>query len=184
MATQESTNYTNNDVPLRPDWNGVITDPNEQELPIHDMGSETQAQYAVEGADPTTQELLNYSTVPLPDGVVDEWPGLFYTEKTGQIYQSSNYRPIPAVGGFTNIPAPGILTGISIAETAGAAAYVRLHDGYDANAPLLCVIKLLAGTSQTINLGNVRPRFRYGVFVEVVTGTVEGTLYANQELVK
>lgn len=72
---------------------------------------------------------------------------------------------------------PGLLAGYSIRETAGARATIQLRDGADTTSPanILITISLNA-------LESVRDWFmptgitcRYGLYVEIVAGTIVGS---------
>jgi hypothetical protein len=88
-------------------------------------------------------------------------------------------EPRPVVNGQSGriSNSVGRLVGYSFSETTGAApAWVRLRDGSDANGDLIASIKLLAGTSTNPWRGN-GISFSYGLFVEVVAGSIEGVVY-------
>lgn len=173
-----------NDVPLRPDPSGEDT--GESPMLTDDM-TDSQVKDAATGSYASTQALLDFTTAPLPNSVFDEFPGLYDTqvesEDTPDYYESSNYRPIPFGGGWMNAPGPGLLSGINLDEAAGAPAWVVLHDGYDANAPVIASIRLLANTSKELNFQD-HIRFRFGIYVEVRNGTIDGVLYLLQTKVK
>lgn len=69
----------------------------------------------------------------------------------------------------------GRLVGWSLRETAGAVAVVRLYDGRSTDAPLVAVANLAASASDTTWLGGVS--LTEGLFVEVMSGAVEGAVY-------
>lgn len=75
---------------------------------------------------------------------------------------------------------PGRLVGWSIREahpTVPAPATVRLLDGDPANGgKVIAVVELLADGSNTKSL-NPGPAFVQGLYVQVVTGTVEGAVW-------
>lgn len=69
----------------------------------------------------------------------------------------------------------GIYTGYSLRETAGAAAVVRLWDNpAAASGTILATIALAANASKDASVLGV---WFTGVFVEIVSGTVEGSVY-------
>jgi hypothetical protein len=173
-----------NDVPLRPDWEGVetgespmLTDDN----PDNPPRQEGTGHYA------SAEELLDFTAAALPDSVFEKFPGLYYDQVESKdepdYFESLNYRQIPFGGGWTNSPGPGLLAGFNLDEAAGAAAYVRIHDGYDANAPILASVRLLANTSKE-SWPSKPIRYRFGIYVEVVTGTIDGVIYLSQLKVK
>lgn len=173
-----------NDVPLRPDWTGE--EGGDSPLLGGDMNDS-----ATENLDghhyASTQDLLNFTHAPLPGSVIDEYPGLFYDQVESKdepdYFESVNYRQIPFGGGWTNSPGPGLLAGFNLDEAAGGAAYVRIHDGYDANAPILASVRLLANTSKE-SWPSKPIRYRFGIYVEVVAGTIDGVIYLSQLKVK
>lgn len=68
------------------------------------------------------------------------------------------------------------LAGFSFRETAGSSAVVRVYDSTSAAGVLLLSVSLAAGES----VGEVFPRAldaRNGIFVDVVSGTVEGSVF-------
>ena len=69
--------------------------------------------------------------------------------------------------------------GWSIRENAGtpAAAAVRLRDG--SGGQILASIGLAAGQSSAQTLQPLGVNFRTGIFVEIVAGSVEGSVFAT-----
>lgn len=72
---------------------------------------------------------------------------------------------------------PGQLAGLAISETGGVAGKVRLWDGTSAAGVRLAVLNVAANGSNALLFAGVDIRFETGVFVETVTGTIEGTVY-------
>lgn len=79
---------------------------------------------------------------------------------------------------------PGRLVGWSLRVPAFSTnpGVVKLHDGQDANGPVIAVINLPAGSSKTETLGHAGVSFQHGLFVEIVTGGsvetgIEGAVY-------
>ena len=78
---------------------------------------------------------------------------------------------------------PGRLVGWSLRETSGAApAVVRLHDGRDANAPLVGVVSLPQGSDRSAWFAPGGLSLQEGLFVELVVGgglsqAVEGAVF-------
>ena len=73
----------------------------------------------------------------------------------------------------------GHLSGWSVVESAGtpAAAQLRFHDSVDTTGTILGVAKLAAsGTDAGPNMDE-GIRFRNGIYMEVVAGSVEGVVY-------
>jgi hypothetical protein len=77
---------------------------------------------------------------------------------------------------------PGRLAGVALRETAGAAAVVRVRDGFDANGDLILPIALAANASilEWFLPGGIS--YTAGLFFEVVSGAVEGCLYTGTSL--
>lgn len=90
-------------------------------------------------------------------------------------------RPV-AIGSAPNssgrpLSSPGRIVGWSIRETAGAAAAVRLWDGREAGGQLLATVALAASDSHTVMPTGGGISVSDALFVEVVTGAVEGVVY-------
>jgi len=71
--------------------------------------------------------------------------------------------------------APGVLQGVSIRETAGAAATVRLFDNASAGSGTLLSTYGLAALG-SIDTGLIERQIANGVYA-VITGTVEGSIF-------
>jgi hypothetical protein len=80
----------------------------------------------------------------------------------------------------------GRLAGFSFREVTGAAAVIRLRDGADrdlaANGDLLVTVSLIGNESDRDWFMPGGISFGYGVYVEIVSGTVEGTIYLGTTL--
>ena len=75
---------------------------------------------------------------------------------------------------FTGV---GWYGGFSVRETAAAAASIRVYDGTSATGTLLDTIALAANESARENYtGNGMLQFSNGVYVDIVSGTVEGSV--------
>jgi hypothetical protein len=66
--------------------------------------------------------------------------------------------------------------GFSIRETAGAAAVVRIYDGASASGTLLDTVSLVASESARELYGSCGIWATAGIFVDVVSGSVEGSI--------
>ena len=83
-------------------------------------------------------------------------------------------RAVPLVAGVIS-SVPTMLSGVSVRETAGAAATVRIFDNASAGSgTLLATIGLTALQSTSVDR-NVPTVAANGIFV-VITGTVEGNI--------
>lgn len=75
---------------------------------------------------------------------------------------------------------PGRLCGWSLLETSGAAAVIaELYDGMDVSAQLLAVIAVPAGSSTPFSMDGVGVEFRSGLFLNVISGSVRGAVWAR-----
>lgn len=86
-------------------------------------------------------------------------------------------RRLPLVAGAA-IAGRGTFRGFTVRETAAAAATVVVHDGASATGAILAAITLPASGSQTV-LDPEGVWFTDGVFVEVVSGTVAGSIFVG-----
>ncbi len=80
---------------------------------------------------------------------------------------------VPASGTQQLVTGPGVYQGASIRETAGAAAVVRIWDNTSAAGTLIAAASFPANGNFVDNPGN-GVFFAIGVFVEVVSGAVQG----------
>lgn len=125
-------------------------------------------------------EMLEMVSAPdfgdVPD-LIHEKPGRFYTQGPRQTRDVGRPRLISPFGGLL-APGDGLLAGFNVRETSGTtSALVKFHDGYDANAPLIGVASLAPNESvRDWYLPGSIP-YRYGLYVNIVTGAVEGLLY-------
>ncbi|MEV4557784.1 hypothetical protein AB0K51_12380 [Kitasatospora sp. NPDC049285] len=129
--------------------------------------------------------------VTVPDQDDDQVPEVEYIRWLSQLQadlaQSINgvalraARPV-AIGVAPNgsqrpLSSAGRIVGWSVRETTGAAAVVRLWDGREAGGQLLGVIAFPAGAAANVMPSGGGINVSDALFVEVVTGTVEGVLY-------
>lgn len=76
------------------------------------------------------------------------------------------------------ITTPVNLRGVTIGETGGAVAAVRLWDNASAaSGTLVATVRLAANTSQTVMFPGDGIRCVKGLYVEVVAGAVEGSVF-------
>jgi hypothetical protein len=71
---------------------------------------------------------------------------------------------------------PGVYRGIVLRETAASTAVVQIWDGTGAAGTLLDVVGLAASGSAREWLGDGGLRFKTGLYVEIVSGAVEGSV--------
>lgn len=79
-----------------------------------------------------------------------------------------------AAGAVAGVGPQGVYKGLRIAETAGAVARVRIWDNTSAAGTILDEVRLLANASDWRDEEGVMVNI--GIFVEIVAGTVEGSL--------
>lgn len=85
---------------------------------------------------------------------------------------------IPATAASTGLVGFGVqFHGWSFRETAGAAASCRVRDGRDATGAILATIGLAANASDHEWLGDAGVTADVGLYLEVVSGSVEGAVY-------
>jgi len=82
-------------------------------------------------------------------------------------------RRLPLSGGTAHTGGC-TFAGYTVRETAGAAAVVTIHDGTSATGALLATIGLAADASDQHDCAVYAAT---GVFIEVVSGTVEGSVF-------
>ena len=115
----------------------------------------------------------------VPD-LIHEHPGRFYTQGPRPTRLVGNYRPISSYGGIL-IPGDGLIAGFNLHETTGASsAFVKIHDGQDTSAPVMLFISLGAGESTRDWYFPGGLKFKQGVYVEIVTGAIEGVMYSME----
>lgn len=71
---------------------------------------------------------------------------------------------------------PGRYYGFTIRETAGLEATVRIYDGTSAAGTLLDSVQLIADESAREWYGPQGVQYQNGIYVDVVAGTVEGSV--------
>ena len=95
----------------------------------------------------------------------------------------AEYRSMVSSGGagVRVMSSPGRIAGFSVRETTGAGpALIKLHDGADVGGDLVMTISLVAGESARDWFWPGGISLTYGLFVEVVTGAIEGVAYLSQ----
>jgi hypothetical protein len=151
-------------------------------LPNMDIVND-QIQTRAEGDYADAGEMLELTPQPFADDVPDlihEHPGRFFTQAPQKTRIIGNYRQISPWGGVL-IPGDGLIAGFNLHETSGEnPAFVRIHDGGDVNAPTMLFISLAPGESTRDWYFPGGLKFRYGVYVEIVTGTIEGVMYSME----
>jgi hypothetical protein len=151
-------------------------------LPNMDIVND-QLQPRPEGDYAEAGEMLEFVTTPdhadVPD-LIHEKPGRFYTQAPRPTRIVGNYRPISPFGGIL-IPGEGLIAGFNIHETTGEVpAFLKIHDGNDASAPTMLYISLAPSESTRDWYFPGGLKFKYGVYVEVVSGSIEGVMYSME----
>lgn len=124
-------------------------------------------------------ELTGYHNVGHTDDYLNQNAGLFRTNKPTQVVHVSVSRPVPGVSSQL-ITAPGLLVGWAFRETAGASAVLRLRSGVDVSQAIVLSIALAANES-TRDFPPLPIEFRRGLFLEVVSGTIEGNIFTQED---
>lgn len=89
----------------------------------------------------------------------------------------SNVVAVPVTGDVAVSAVPCSYLGFTLRETAGAAAVVRIFDDPDsANGTLLDTVALAANASLSKHYGPQGIRAQQGVWFELVSGAVEGSV--------
>ena len=121
----------------------------------------------------TVEELTNYrhpSQIPLPEV---QYPALVTTIEP--VRQRLRYRTVN--GSAVVVFGKARFAGINLADTSGAGAYVRIRDGVDTQGSVVVPVRLAPNESARDYLPTGSPVvLNNGLYVEVVSGTVEGTV--------
>jgi hypothetical protein len=111
--------------------------------------------------------------------VMSEHPGRFRTNKPTQAQYYAQARMLFPGGGLM-IPHPCMLSGWALREsTGGATATVRFRDGADSSSPELVTLNFAINESVRDFL-QLPIRVTRGVYMEVVSGIVAGTLFTQE----
>jgi hypothetical protein len=114
-----------------------------------------------------------------PD-LLHEHPGRFYTQDPGKTQLVGIYRAISPFGGFLSA-GHGLIAGFNLHETTGVSpAFVKVHDGADIGAPTMLFISLGPGESTRDWYFPGGLKFRHGLYIEIVTGAIEGVMYSME----
>jgi hypothetical protein len=128
-----------------------------------------------------TPESVEFNDYKGPLDIADVlrlYPELFQT-RGEKLVKETRYR---AVSNGINVTGKNYLLGFAVRETAGASAVFRLRDGMDSSSPIVIPVALAANESRSDYLPfNGGIRFRNGIYIEIVSGSVEGTLFTEVE---
>jgi hypothetical protein len=98
----------------------------------------------------------------------------------GIMLRAARAVPVGTADGGTSMvsSSPGRLVGWSLRETTGSAGFtVRLRNGTDSGQPLIACVAGAAGAVDTRFLAPGGVSFTEGLYVEILSGTVEGVVY-------
>ena len=73
----------------------------------------------------------------------------------------------------------GILAGFTFISTGGAAAACRIWDGSSNNGTMLASLEMALNAGEVAGPGVDGPLFEVGLYLEVVTGSVEGVVWVK-----
>lgn len=91
---------------------------------------------------------------------------------------------VSGAGSAKLVTGRALLTGLALRETTGTAgAVARLHDGESASRRSIIPVSLAANESVREVVGLSGALYVTGVFIEVVSGSVEGSVFAVLEIV-
>lgn len=139
-----------------------------------------QIQQSPEGDYAEPLELISYPDhADVPD-LLHQHPGRFFTQAPAREQLVGIYRPISSYGGFLSA-GNGLIAGFNLHETTGtASAFVKVHDGADANAPTMLFISLGPGESTRDWYFPGGLRYQSGLYIEIVSGAIEGVMYSME----
>jgi hypothetical protein len=137
--------------------------------------SNHQLQRDSEGVYATPDELVGYSGIGVDDDYFTRNPGNYNTKPRGK-YTIAVSRKLPGATGPI-VTAPAHVTGWSVRETTGlSSALIRFRDGTDIGNPDFLTVSLAPGESARDFLPLPIETTR-AVFLEIVTGAVDGNLF-------
>lgn len=136
----------------------------------------------LEGPYTDPQDLANAGPQQDAPDVFTSHPGLFNVLNQVLTHrQIGQYLPVPLSGGLM-APGKRVFAGFAFREASGTAgAVVNIRDGYDANARLVCPLTLAANESVRDFTTTVGIQLLQGLYVEIASGTVQGTVYTLEE---
>lgn len=169
-----------------PDRNDVSQSPNAPvgQNPDSFYGDTTmdpsQVQTQPNGIYANPRDIVDYHDPAETPDFMAEHPGEYLTAIPGKIRRTGKPTQVNGPGNYKR--GSGFIAGFSFLETAGAIASLVLHDGADANAPIILVVGMPAnGNSHEWYLpGGVQ--YQYGIYVEVITGAFKGALFVEAEI--
>lgn len=127
------------------------------------------------------EDLAGYPDHANPQDLLSVRPGDFYTQAPIKPEKRVVYRPVSPAGGILVI-GTGALAGFSFRETAGATAVLRLRDGNSTSGDIISVASFAANESIRDWFALPGITYKYGVYIEVVSGAIEGALYLVEDV--
>jgi hypothetical protein len=125
------------------------------------------------------EDLLGYHNHGAQDDYLNQRAGMFRTNKPSPKYDVAVSRPVPSASSPL-ITAPGLLAGWAFRETSGTAgAVIRLRSGLDVNQPVILAIALAANES-TRDFPGLPVELPKGLYLELVSGTIEGNIFTRE----
>ena len=112
------------------------------------------------------------------DDHLNQRAGDYRTNKPTASYPVAVCRPFAGVSGVL-LSAAGLLAGWNLVETAGATAKIRIRSGIDINQPVLLTVTLAANES-TRDFPPLPIEYKGGLYLELVTGAIEGSIYTRE----
>lgn len=139
-----------------------------------------QTQDAPDGVYADAADMAGYPDHANPQDPMSVRPRDYFTQAPTTARIVGNYRPISPFGGPVS-PGTGLIAGFNLLETSGTTpAQVTIRDGNDPSAPVMLYIALGPGESTRDWYFPGGLKFRYGVYVQVVTGAIAGVLYTME----
>jgi hypothetical protein len=138
-----------------------------------------QIQSAAEGVYAEPADLVGYHNVGAQDDYLNQSAGKFKTGVKGE-YTVAVSRSIPGASGAI-VTAPAHISGWSVRETTGVTpAVITFRDGLDVGNKAVITISLAPGESArdflTLPIETTR-----AIFLEIVSGSVDGNLYTVEK---
>lgn len=141
--------------------------------------SDVQVQDSPDGV--YAEDLAGYPDHANPQDLLSVRPGDFYTQAPTRPEKRVVYRPVSPAGGILVI-GHGALAGFSFRETAGNTAILRLRDGNSTSGDIIVTLSLAASESARDWFTLPGITYKYGIYIEVLAGAIEGALYLAENV--
>jgi len=126
---------------------------------------------------PDSVAMTSFTEKDIPD-IMRLFPEIFQTQGSGKSVKETRYRQIAPGISVTGV---NYLLGLAVREVSGAVpAKFNIRDGMDVSGPIVLPVNLAANESRSDYLpfaGGIK--FERGIYIEIVSGTVEGTLFTE-----